>query len=98
MCWLRRPMPLGGGGGAAGWDGCVRGGALFRTAFRTAFFAVFLAAGRFLAGARFGTFFDAFFRAGMRSLLESGSETFIQKHDAWRRRGQGCPVAREEQP
>src|SRR6267378_6565970 len=83
MCWLRRPMPLGGEGGA------------FGCAWRAGLFAAFLAAGRLRAGALFfaADFFDAFFRAGMDESSFNERETLADENDAaWRTRGQGRPI------
>jgi hypothetical protein len=88
MCWLRRPIPLGGVAGAAGCD--VRAGLL--AGRFAAFFTAFFAAGRLRAGALFFApdFFDAFFRAGMDKSSFNERETLADKEndDAWRTRGQ----------
>src|SRR5712671_1395340 len=77
MCWLKRPMPLGGVGGTLGW--VWRAGAAFRA---TGFLrAAFFAAGRFVAGARFlvADRFAAFFRAGMEPSSSRGTRCSLMK-------------------
>jgi hypothetical protein len=88
MCWLRRPIPLGGVGGAAGCE--VRAG-LVAGRF-AALFTAFFAAGRLRAGALFFApdFLDAFFRAGMdKSSFNDRDTPADENDDAWRTRGQG---------
>src|SRR5258705_10095966 len=90
MCWLKRPIPLGGEGGAFG---CAWRAGLF-----AGLFAAFFAAGRLRAGPSSSQPTSSL-PSSVRPWMNPPSmrETLTSENDdAWRTRGQGRLIDREE--